>query len=184
VFLILPDNEEGLIELLPVLGANQCTRPESWSAMAATLREEARSARSKSWSLFAVPPPDDERLAMISEAVGEQLSQEGQVVLDLQVKMVTVAELQAVAAGMGLSMGLVAVLRLKGSDPPPPLEEASDRELMAAIVSLGGTVSTGQLAAQLERRRVPLRKRLQVLVRFGRLKQKGMKGGTRYSLPG
>ena len=183
MFLILPENEEGLTELLPILGANKRTSPESWGVMAAALREEAGSAQSRRWSLFALPPPDDERLAMISEAVVEQLSQEGKAVLDLQVRMVTVPELQAVAAGLGLSIGLVAVLKSKGGELPPLLE-SSDRELMAAIAALGGTVSTGQVAGHLGKRPVPIRKRLQVLVRFGRLKQTGRKGGARYSIPG
>ena len=38
MFLILPENEEGLTELLPILGANKRTSPESWGVMAAALR--------------------------------------------------------------------------------------------------------------------------------------------------
>jgi hypothetical protein len=170
--------------LLPVLVANNCTsRPESWSITILVLRKEARGGLdTKKWSLFKVPPPDEDRLVMVSEAIGEQLREEGQAVLDLETKMVTVVELQAIATGMGLSMGLVAVLKPKGHQLPP-LESASDRELVGAIANLGGTASTGQVAAHLEQPRVPVRKRLQVLVRFGRLKQTGRLGGVRYSIP-
>jgi hypothetical protein len=184
MFLLVPDDDETLPELLPVLGANECTRwPESWPIMVLILREEVRGGlNSKKWSLFKVPPPDEGRLAMVSEAVSEQLREQGQAVLDLETKMVTVTELQAIATGMGLSMSLVAVLKPKGR-PLPPLESAPDRELIGAIAHLGGSASTGQVAAHLGKPKVPVRKRLQVLVRFGRLNRTGRLGGVRYSIP-
>ncbi|MFY9824370.1 MAG: hypothetical protein WAM82_23545 [Thermoanaerobaculia bacterium] len=125
----------------------------------------------------------DQRLIMLTKAVQEQLEEKGEAVLDLDVKMVTIAELQAVATGLGLEVGLLAVLKRR-SGQPPPVVEPFDRELIGAIEALGGTASTGQLAAQLGRAAVPVRRRLQVLVRFGRLKQTGERGGARYSLPG
>ena len=184
MFLLLAEDDETLPELLPMLGANKRSpRPESWSITVAVLREEARGGlNTKKWSLFKVPPPDGDRLVMVSEAISEQLRKEGQAVLDLETKMVTVIELQAIATGMGLSMSLVAVLKPKGSQPPP-LESASDRELIGAIAKFGGTASTGQIASHLGKPKVPVRRRLQVLVRFGRLKQTGQLGGVRYSIP-
>jgi hypothetical protein len=184
MFLLVPDDDETLPVLLPVLGANECSsRPESWSITVLVLREEARGAlNTKKWSLFKLPPPDQDRLAMVSAAISEQLWEKRQAVFDLETKMVTVTEMQAIATGMGLSMSLVAVLKPKGGQLPP-LEGESDRELIGAIANLGGSASTGQVAAHLGKPKVPVRKRLQVLVRFGRLKRTGRLGGVRYSIP-
>jgi hypothetical protein len=185
MFLLVPDDDETVLdELLPILGADKCsTRTEDWSITVLVLRQEARGGLdTKKWSLFKVPPPDEDRLVMVSEAIDEQLREEGQAALDLETKMVTVTEVQAIATGLGLSMRLVAVLKPKGGQLPP-LESASDRELLSAIANLGGTASTGQIAIHLGKPKVPIRKRLQVLVRFGRLKQTGRLGGVRYSIP-
>ncbi|MGH7484238.1 MAG: hypothetical protein ACREMY_01370 [bacterium] len=184
LFLIIPEDEGGLAELLPVLGADERVSLGSWAQLIGSLRVASggEAARLKSWSLYQFQPPDDERLVMVTEAVQEQIGAKGEAVLDLELKMVTVAELQAVAVGLGLSVGLVAVLKRRRGRLPP-LVEAFDRELIATIEALGGTASTGQLASRLGRAAVPTRKRLQVLVRFGRLKQSGTRGGARYSLP-
>ena len=119
---------------------------------------------------------------MVSDAVTEQLGERGEAVLDLEAKLVTLPELLEIAEGLGLSVGLVAVLkRLDGK--PAPLKDQGDRDLVAAIRDLGGQASTGQILAQVGGERVKVRKRLQVLARFGRLVSTGTKGSQRYSLP-
>jgi len=178
LFVMISEEERGLADMLPVLGADERV---SWD----DLLQAVRTMRpgSKNWSLYQFQPPDEARLIMVTEAIQEQLEVKGEAVLDLDLKMVTIAELQAVATGLGLEVGLVAVLKRR-SGQPPPVVEPFDRELIAAIEALGGTASTGQLASRLSRAAVPVRRRLQLLVRFGRLKQTGERGGARYSLPG
>ena len=185
VFLIVPEEENELGGLLPLVGGERMARVGSLNEAVSNLREAAGgvASRFKSWSLYEVPRADEERLIMVSQAIAEQLEKRGgEAVIDLEARMMTMVELQAVAAGMGLSLGFVAVLK-PGTGEPPPLIDPLDQALMAVIQELGGSASTGQLADRLNRRPVALRKRLKVLCNFGRLVSTGIKGGARYSLP-
>jgi hypothetical protein len=127
LFILISEEERGLAKMLPVLGADEQT---SWDDL---LQAGARLSKAigGGWSLYQIQPPDDQRLIMLTEAVQEQLEEKGEAVLDLDVKMVTIAELQAVATGLGLEVGLVAVLKRR-SGQPPPVVAPFDRELIAA----------------------------------------------------
>ncbi|HEX3554804.1 MAG TPA: hypothetical protein VIA62_16400 [Thermoanaerobaculia bacterium] len=183
-FLIVPEEEKVLSRILPLVGGERMSLGSLNEALS-NLREAAGgvTSRFKSWWLYEVPMADEDRLMMATQAIAEQLQEKGgEAVIDLEARLLTLVELQAVAAGMGLSLGFVAVLKPKTGEPPP-LIDPLDQALMAAIQELGGSASTGQLAARLNRKPVALRKRLQVLSSFGRLVSTGIKGGARYSLP-
>ncbi|HSS47440.1 MAG TPA: hypothetical protein VLX28_00705 [Thermoanaerobaculia bacterium] len=184
-FLIVSEPERDYRTLLlALLGADERQSEGTWEETARALRELAGQAvsRPKNWVAYEVGTIDDERLEMVTEAVAEQIKEHGEAVLDLDAKMLTVTELQAVAEGLGLSIGLVAVLKRNGRRPP--LEAPLDRSLIAAIRDLGGRASTGQIAAYARLPRVQVRKRLQVLAKFQRLVSTGARGSRRYSLLG
>lgn len=171
--------------LLAMLGADERQSEGTWEETARALRELAGQAVSmpKKWTAYEVGSIDDERLEMVTEAVAEQIKERGEAVLDLDAKLLTVAELHAVAEGLSLSIGLVAVLKRK-TGRRAPLESPLDRSLVAAIRDLGGRASTGQIAAYVRLPRLQVRKRLQVLAKFQRLVSTGAKGSRRYSLLG
>ena len=185
LFLIVSDEaREGLTTLLPLLGAVKHQVAWIWNEEAKALRESIRQVISdrKPWSIYEAGTPGNESLIRVSEMVAEQLQEQGEAVLDLEVRMVTIAEVLAVAAGMGLSLTLVATLK-----PPegasPPLLDPFDRELVEAIRLAGGTASISQIAGVVRREKIFVRKRLQVLSRFRRIVTTGSRGSVRYSLP-
>jgi hypothetical protein len=138
--------------------------------------------KTRQWYSYEVKEPAEDRITMIAEAVAEQLRDQSEAVMDLEAKLLTVPELQAVAAGLRLGVGLVAVFRSLAS-PPPPLADQLDQAIISAIRELGGMASTGQLVSRFRLTRVEMRKRLQLLVAFGRLVGTGAKGSRRYRLP-
>ncbi|HEX4960340.1 MAG TPA: hypothetical protein VF173_05850 [Thermoanaerobaculia bacterium] len=183
MFVFLPDQDKGSAELLPVLGAGERLAQGNWKSAIEAFQEAAGGATSEfqGWSVYEVSEPDPERLAMVTEAIVQQLNAQSEAAIDMALRMVTLPELHAIAAGMSLAVELVAILKPR-EGAPLPLVEPLDNELLAAIQAMGGTVSTGQLAARMNMRPVTVRRRLQVLVRFRRLIATGKKGGTRYSL--
>jgi len=182
LFLLVPEKSRALVALLPLLGAENRLAagpvPECIRALG-----DAADSTITLWSLYEVAKPDADRLVMVSEAITEQLQQEGQAVLDLEAKMVTMAELQEIATGLMLEVGFVAVLKRREGSIQPALTEPLDLELVKAIRDLGGSASTGQIASRLGFKRRQILGRLKVLAAFGRIIITGKKGGTRYSLP-
>ena len=168
--------------LLAMLGADERMTHGTWAETAEALKELAGQAvsRPKSWSTYEIGTIDDDRLEMVADAVAEKLKEQGEAVLDLEAKLLTVAELLAVAQGMNLSIGLVAVLKPLEAKKRA-LADPLDRELVAAVRVLG-SASTGQLAARVGLPKVKVRKRLQLLAKFQRLVSTGARGSRRYSL--
>ncbi|MFY9825080.1 MAG: hypothetical protein WAM82_27125 [Thermoanaerobaculia bacterium] len=185
VFLIVSDEaREGLTTLLPLLGADKQQAVWIWNEQAEALRESIRQAISdrKPWSIYEAGMPGNESLIKVSEMVAEQFQEKGEAVLDLEVRMVTIAEALAVAAGMGLPLTLVATLK-----PPEgallPLLDPFDRELVEAIRLAGGTASISQIAGFVQGDHIFVRKRLKTLAAFHRIVITGSRGSSRYSLP-
>jgi hypothetical protein len=184
-FLIISEPEkESHKLLLAMIGADERQSQGTWEDTASALRELAGQvvSRPKQWTAYEVGTIDDERLEMVAEAVAEKLREQGEAILDLETKLLTVSELQAVAEGMGLSIGLVAVLKPKPG-PRPPLAAPLDRALIAAVRDLGGRASTGELAERVRLPKIQVRKRLQLLAKFQWLVSTGARGSRRYSLP-
>ncbi len=186
LFLLLPETVTYhlLKPLLGILGADEQLTSGIWTRTIEDLTEAAGQAISKYrlWSVYEASTPEAERLMMVSDAVTEQLGERGEAVLDLEAKLVTLPELLEIAEGLGLSVGLVAVL--KRLDPKlAPLQDQGDRDLVAAIRAIGRQASIGQILNRVGGDRVKVRKRLQVLAKFGRLVSTGTKGSRRYSLP-
>jgi hypothetical protein len=185
LFLIVSDEPRaGLTTLLPLLGAIKQQAAWIWNEKAEALRESIRQAISnrKPWSIYKAGTPGNESLIKVSEMVAEQLQEQGEAVLDLEVRMVTIAEVLAVAAGMGLSLSLVATLK-PSEGAPLPLLDPFDRELVEAIRLKGGTASISQIASVVQWDHIFVRKRLKVLAAFHRIVVTGSRGSTRYSLP-
>jgi hypothetical protein len=185
VFLIVSDEaREGLTTLLPLLGAIKKQAVWIWNEKAEALGESIRQAISdrKPWSIYEAGTPGNERLIRVSEMVAEQLQEQNEAALDLEVRMVTIAEVLAVAEGMGLPLTLVAILK-PSEGAPLPLLDHFDRELVETIRLAGGTASISQIAGIVQRDPIFVRKRLKVLAAFHRIVATGSRGSSRYSLP-
>lgn len=135
------------------------------------------------WTLLEVPSVEPGRLAEISRFVSQEVEANGIALVDLDERLISVAEVQEAALGLGLDMELVALVKNKGKKPPaltPPY-----RAVLEAVAALGGrSVSTGQIARRLGVRHDLIRRRLALLVQWRRIIQEGQKGGSRYSLVG
>jgi hypothetical protein len=135
------------------------------------------------WSLLEVPDADPGRLSEISRFVRERVETDGVALVDLDERLISISELQEVAMGLGLVVELVAVVKAHGHPPPPLPPDYQD--LLEAITALGGrNVSTGQIARHVGEPPAKVRRRLKLLVQWGRIVRTGRQGGARYSLAG
>ena len=178
--LVLVPLEEGLSDpLLPLMGARErLVHGDSPLDFFLTL------SRHSAWRILQIMEPNAERLRNVAAAVAQKVQEEGEAVLDLETNLVSILEIQKVAAGLNLSVELVAVLRPMGTrKEPAPLANPIDNDLLNALAEVGAPTSMRELKRRLKVKDSPvLRERLKILETFGRITRSGKGAGVLYQL--
>ena len=182
-FLIVPEEgraSELAVQFAKVVGAVRISPDRAMAILAMIVGAEGSFPR---WTLLEVPNVEPGRLAEISRFVSQEVEANGIALVDLDERLISVAEVQEAALGLGLDVELVALVKDKGKEPPAL--SAPYSAVLEAVAALGGrSVSTGEIARRLGARPVLIRQRLALLVQWRRIVQEGQKGGSRYSLIG
>jgi len=186
-FLVVPEEGRGgeqVAQLARIVGATRLSSSRAVEVLASFFGEAGGPPFSFGrWRLLEVPDADPGRLSEISRFVKERVEADGVALVDLDERLISISELQEAAAGLGLEVELVAVVKDHGKGPPPLTPDYQD--LLEAITALGGSnVSTGQIAQHLGERPAKVRRRLKLLVQWHRIVRTGRQGGARYSLAG
>lgn len=176
LFLIVPEEgqaSELAAQLAKTVGASRISPHNTMAILALIGGADGTFPR---WSLLKIPSAELGRLTEISQFVSQQVEANGMALVDLDERLISVAELQEAALGLGLDVELVAIVKHKGKEPSsltPPYNAVMD-----ALAALGGRcVSTGQIARHLGVRHDIIRRRLALLVQWRRIVQEGQKGG-------
>ena len=181
-FLVVPEEGRGkelAAQLARIVGAARLSPSRSLEVLTAFFGEAGDSFGK--WRFLEVPDSDPSRLSEISRFVTERLESDGMALVDLDERLISISELQEAAAGLGLSVELVAIVKAHGN--PPPSLTPDYQALLEAITALGGRdVSTGQIARYLGEKQSKVLRRLRLLVQWRRVVRTGRMGGSRYSL--
>lgn len=183
-FLVVPEEGQGGAELARLVGATRLSHDRALEALASFFGEAGGPPYSfGQWLLLEVPDSDPGRLSEISRLVRERVEADGIALVDLDERLISISELQQVAAQLGLAVELVAVVKERGN--PPPHLTPEYQALLEAIAALGGrNVATGQIARHVGERPWKVRRQLGLLVQWERIVRTGRLGGARYSLLG
>lgn len=186
-FLVVPEEGRGrerAAQLARIVGASRLSSSRAMEVLTALLAQTGGPPFSFGlWSLLEVPDADPARLSEISRFVRERIETEGVALVDLDERLISISELQEAAAGLGLSVELVAVVKDHGHGPPPLPPEY--QVLLDAVTALGGrNVASGDIARHVGEVPAKVRRRLKLLLEWGRIVRTGRQGGSRYSLAG
>jgi hypothetical protein len=171
-------------QLARIVGANRLSSSRAEEVVTTMFAQSGGPPSSFGlWNLLEVPDADPARLSEISRFVRERVEADGVALVDLDERLISISELQEAAAGLGLEVELVAVVKDHGKGPPPLPSEY--QVLLDAITALGGrNVASGEIARHVGEVPAKVRRRLRLLVEWGRIVRNGRQGGSRYSLAG